>query len=294
MKDEYGSKFKIPMLLDTSYLDLEFTFRTKDGLSLRPLSAKTVLIILASIILWAFLMFQSFIPSGGVIAVIVFTLAWIFITTMMAKTDQTKRSGIELVIPLINYVPKHNRNLTVRLVDDVARLQNLTKVKDVTEEDAMIYFMDGTIGFAYRIVGSASILMFDQDKLMILNKVDGFYRKLDSNVELIFDTVKESQRTDVQVDSLKKRYKRYKQVGANSPGLDKLFREQYDVLKIGVGDRFKSLHQYLIVKANNPEALLSFEALLRSDVENEGIMFKRAEALSYDDTCEYFKSIYGE
>ena len=47
------------------------------------------------------------------------------------------------------------------------------------------------------------------------------------------------------------------------------------------------------VKANNPEALMTFEALLQSDVENEGVMFKRAEVLNYDDTCAYFKSIYG-
>lgn len=294
MNEEYGTQFKIPMLLDQSYLDLEFTFRTKDGLSLRPLSAKTVLIILSSVMLWFFLMFKSFIPSGGIIAIIIFTLAWIFITVMMAKTDKTKRSGLELIIPLINYVPNQNRNVSLRLVDDVTRLQNLTKVKDVSEEDAMIYFTDGTIGFAYRIVGSASILMFDQDKLMILNKVDAFYRKLDSNIELIFDTVKESQRTDVQLKSLKQKYARYKQSGTNSPGLTQLFHEQHDVLKIGVGDRFKSLHQYLIVKANNPDALMGFEQLLRSDVENEGIMFKRAEALSYADTCAYFKSIYGE
>lgn len=292
--DEYGKQFKIPTMLDGSYLDLEFTFRTKDGLTMRPLSAKTVLIILSSGLLWFFLMMRSFIPSGGVFVIIVFTLCWIALTAMLAITDKTKRSGIELIIPLVNYIPKGNRVVTVRLADDVTKMQGITRIRDVHKEDAMVYFVDGTIGYVYHVVGSASILMFDQDKLMILNKVDSFYRKLGTDVELIFDTVKERQRTDIQQARLTERYNKYlDSTKINSPGLRRLYGETYSVLKYGIGGQFKSLHQYLIVKANNPEALMTFEALLQSDVENEGVMFKRAEVLNYDDTCAYFKSIYG-
>lgn len=282
-------RFKIPTSLDMSYLDLEFNFRTKSGMSFnKPIGAKTVVLYLLSGMILFYIMMNTFISSSIPVAV-VFAIAWFLLTILLAKTDKTKRSGIELMIPLLGYFSPNNRALSVRQLDPVGPLKSIYGVDSVDEEDGLIQFIDGTVGYAFQVVGSASILMFDADKNQILEKVDSFYKKLTPDVELIYDTNKESQKTDRQVQTLQGRYAKLK---TNSPGLKHLYREQHQTLTLGVGNRFKSLHQYLIVKANSRDHLEEFINLFVSDLENEQIMFKYGKALGYKGTEEYFAGVF--
>ncbi len=284
-------RFKIPTSLDMSYLDLEFNFRTKDGLSFnKPLTAKSVIMYLISGMLLLYILLNTFIKSSVPLAVI-FAIIWILLTILLVKLDNTKRTGLELMIPLLGYFSPNNRHLSVRSLDPIGPLKGLYGIDRVDEEDGLISFIDGTVGYAYQVVGNASILMFDEDKKQIIDKVDSFYRKLAPDTEVIFDTIKESQRTDEQVSNLVDNFKKLK---INSPGLNHLYREQYDILNIGVGGRFKSLHQYMIVKANTMDHLEEFENLLYGDVENDQLMFKSATPLSYNDTIDYFKGLFGK
>lgn len=284
-------RFKIPTSLDMSYLDLEFNFRTKDGLSFnKPLTAKSVIMYLISGMLLLYILLNTFIKSSVPLAVI-FAVIWILLTILLVKLDNTKRTGLELMIPLLGYFSPNNRHLSVRSLDPIGPLKGLYGIDRVDEEDGLISFIDGTVGYAYQVVGNASILMFDEDKKQIIDKVDSFYRKLAPDTEVIFDTIKESQRTDEQVSNLVDNFKKLK---INSPGLNHLYREQYDILNIGVGGRFKSLHQYMIVKANTMDHLEEFENLLYGDVENDQLMFKSATPLSYNDTIDYFKGLFGK
>lgn len=284
-------RFKIPTSLDMSYLDLEFNFRTKDGLSFnKPLTAKSVIMYLMSGMLLLYILLNTFVKSSIPLAVL-FAIIWILLTILLVKMDNTKRTGLELMVPLLGYFSPNNRYLTVRSLDPIGPLKGLYGISDVDKEDGLLLFTDGTVGYLYHVVGSASILMFDEDKKQIIDKVDSFYRKLAPDTELIFDTIKESQKTDEQVANLVDNFKKLK---INSPGLKHLYHEQYDILSVGVGGRFKSLHQYMIVKANTMDHLEEFENLLYGDVENEQLMFKSAMPLSYDETTEYFKGLFGK
>lgn len=284
--------YKIPTSLDASYLDLEFQLQNKDGLGpSKPVNGKTILLFLGSIIVWFFIMFQTPIGKGGIVAVIGFTIAWLALTILLVKPDKTKRHGFELIISMINYLPKNQRRVPVRLNDNVTNLQAITATEYVDPEDGMIHFVDGTVGRVYRVVGTASILMFDADKTMILDKVDNFYRKMPVGVEIQFDTVKEAQKTDIQS---KAAIEGYKQLQKKSEGLKALYKERHQVLKYGVGERFKSIHQYALLKAPKEESLREGEALIQGDVEGEGLMFKRAEPLNYDETIRYQKELFGE
>lgn len=284
--------YKIPTSLDASYVDLEFNLQTKNGLGPQtPVNGKTLLLALIAMVGWFFFMFKSPVGEGGLLVAGGFTVAWLMLAILLVKPDKTSRHGFELIISMINYIPKSGRRASVRLFDNVATLQAITGVESVDPEDGMIHFVDGTVGRVYTVVGTASILMFDQDKAMILEKVDSFYRKLPVGVEIIYDTVKESQRTDIQAQAA---IDGYKQLEKKSKGLAKLYKERHDVLKYGVGERFKSIHQYAILKAPKEESLSEGESLLFSDAENEGLMFKRIESLRYHDTVRYFKQLYGE
>lgn len=286
------SVYKIPTTLDASYVDLEFNLQTKDGLGPQtPVNGKTILLGLIAIIVWFYMMFQTPIGKGGILVVVGFTIAWIVLAVLLVKPDKTKKHGFELIVTMINYLQKSNRRANVRLFDNLTTMQHITGIKHVDPEDGMLHFMDGTVGRAYSVVGTASILMFDQDKSMILDKVDNFYRKLPVGVEIIFDTVKESQRTDIQTESA---IRGFKQLNVKSRGLATLYKERHQILKYGVGEKFKSIHQYAVLKAPKAESLSEGESLIISDAENEGLMFKRVDALNYEDVVRYIQQFYGE
>lgn len=286
------SVYKIPTSLDASYVDLEFNLQTKDGLGPQtPVNGKTILLGLIAIIAWFYIIFQTPIGKGGILVVVGFTIAWLVLAVLLVKPDKTKKHGFELIVTMINYLQKSNRRANVRLFDNLATMQHITGIKHVDPEDGMLHFMDGTVGRVYSVVGSASILMFDQDKSMILDKVDNFYRKLPVGVEIVFDTVKESQRTDIQTESA---IRGFKQLNVKSRGLATLYKERHQILKYGVGEKFKSIHQYAVLKAPKAESLSEGESLIISDAENEGLMFKRVDTLNYEDVVRYIQQFYGE
>ncbi|MGC6586670.1 hypothetical protein ACPV3A_17085 [Paenibacillus sp. Dod16] len=285
------TRFKIPTTLDATYFDMEFNLQSKNGVGIkRPVSAKILLSVLFSGFAWFYLVAQTFVGKGGFPVVMGFTISWVVFSVLLIKADKTNRMGIELIFSMLNYLPKSGRYVPVRMSDSVYRLQELLNIKDVDPEDGMIHYLDGQIGHAYHVVGSASALMFEQDKQRVLDKVDSFYRKLPVGVEVIYDTVNEGHVVDEQLEAVAETKVQLK---IKSKGLIALLDEQRDILKYAINDQqgLTSLHQYLIVRAPNEAALTEFENLLIGDVENDGLMFRLAKTLSYEEMERYLGSI---
>jgi len=286
-------QYKIPTSLDVTYFDMEFNLKTKNGLGVnKPVTAKVVIGVLLAVFGWFYIVFQTFIRHGGLGTIIGFTIVWIVFSVLLIKADKTRRMGLELVFSLINYLPKMGRYVPTRLSDNVYPLQKLYNIAAIDPEDGLIHFADKHIGYVYHVVGSASSLMFEMDKRMILNKVDAFYRKLPVDVEVIYDTVYEGHVVDEQIASVAEDRKR---LSVDSPGLKALLDEQHEVLDRAINNHrgLTSLHQYMIVRAPNEELLKEFENLVIGDVESEGLMFRLVRTLSYDEVVRYLKDFFG-
>ena len=285
-------QFKIPVTLDSSYFDLEFNMKSKQGVGLeKPVTAKVILSTLILAFAWFYLVFQTFIGKGGIPTILGFTVAWVTLSVLLIKTDATGRMGIELVMSMINYIPKHGRHVATRMGDSVYPLQSLINIKTIDPEDGLITFLDGQIGYVYHVVGSASALMFEQDKQAILDKVDSFYKKLPVGVEIIYDTVYEGHVVDEQIAHLKQDTENLK---SKSKGLHKLLNEQSVILEHVINNNAQgltSLHQYLVVRSPNQALLIDFENLIYGDVKGSGLMFRLARTLTYEETKAYFKSV---
>lgn len=283
-------RFKIPSTLDVTYFDMEFNIKSKNGVGInKPVSAKVILSTLLAGFAWFYLVFQTFIGKGGIPLVIGFTIAWIALSVLLVRADPTKRMGLELMFSAINYLPKSGRYIPVRMSDTVYQLQALLNIKTIDPEDGRIHFLDGQIGHCYHVVGSASALMFEEDKQIILDKVDAFYRKLPVGVEVIYDTVYEGHSVEEQLASVEVTKQN---LNIKSAGLDGLLEEQHEILKYAINNNqgLTSLHQYLVVRAPSEAALAEFENLLIGDVEGNGLMFRLAKTLSYEELERYFKS----
>ena len=59
-----------------------------------------------------------------------------------------------------------------------------------------------------------------------------------------------------------------------------------------VGKEFKSIHQYMVIKSDNKEALRVANGILQNEVENSALFIKQCVPLERDDTLEFLRSIY--
>lgn len=280
--------YKIPYGLDSSYGDMVIAIQGKSGMGMRPLPVKIILSYLGSAMACWFCLTSTFISGGTAIHKGLFITLWIMLTMVLLKNDPTNRMQIEIIPSLFRYMKKSNRLVITRSTANAAPFYHLSNIKSIGR-NGLITFVDGSYGYMYRVIGSASVLLFDADKNAILNQVDGFYRKMQPDVNLIFITTKASQTTYKQINALKRRYDAMQY---RDPELMELAEEQFRCLKEYVGDGFKSIHQYMILKADNKELLSMAKNTLQSEVEKSTMMFKRCVAMRYDDIIAALELIY--
>lgn len=285
--------YKIPASLDESYLNMEITLKNKDGIGLKPLPVRVVLIWVASILGMCFLVLNSSSPiaqAGGFVRFL-FAVLWILFSILMTRVDDARQMRIELVPSLMNYLPKGNRNVYTRRSNSPGPFYGIVGIEDIDEDTGIVRYMDGTYGYWYSVVGSASILLFPEDRSSILSKVDDFYKKLQTDCEIIFVTTKEPQKVIRQQAHLTAQYNN---LGYTDPDIDKLYKEQFNILKDYVGKEFKSLHQYMILKGDTREALSVTNNIIKSECENSKLVFKECMPLYREDIEGVLRTIYAE
>ena len=208
----------------------------------------------------------------------------------MTKTDGTKRMQLQLIPALINYLQKTNRHVITRRAVNAAPFYGIVGIKDISS-DGVINYLDGTYARWYSVIGTALVLLFPTDRDLILDHADDFYRKVQSDCELIFMTTKEPQRVGLQLAHLISQFKHRKY---DSPGLASLVEEQKEALQTFVGKEFKSIHQYMIIKGDNKEALSQMDAVITSEAANSQYFFKKIELMSQNDIERVLRLVYAD
>lgn len=283
--------YKIPCGLDATYLDMEIALQSSDGIGVRPLSMKVILVYLLSGLGCIWMVMNGFVRFGTIVQKILFVVLWIAITMLLVKTDGTHRMSFVMIPTLITYLQKSTRRILTRKDNSAIPFYSIVGIKKdgIDRKTGLISWADGTYGFMYRVVGSASILLFDADKVAIIDRVDSFYRKMNTDSEVIFLTTKSAQAVYKQVQSLKKLYDNLQD---DDPDLKMLANEQFGVLKNYVGGSFRAIHQYMIIKSDNMEELKKSKAVLQSELENSTLMIKRCVPLYYDDIINVLQLVY--
>lgn len=285
MKDSY----KIPASLADGYGSMEIALSTKDGSVARIFQVKIILAAIVSLFGFFICLTRTFIAGGTVGQKIVFTILWLAWSILLIKIDKTNRMNVQKIITLLSYVPKKARYVFTRKSSKVSGFYGISNISDIGDK-GLIHFNDDTYGYLYRVVGSASILLFEGDKKAIISRVDSFYRKQDTNVEIIFMTSKESQKVFRQLANLQEMYDKLE---IKNPELQDLMEEQFAILKNEVGGSYKSVHQYLFLKADNKESLTRAKNVLQSEIENSALMIKQCVPLIYkEDIYEVFASVF--
>lgn len=284
-------RYSIPVSLDRSILDHELSLANK-SFHMKPLPMKVIFTYVGSIVVLMWLLTGTPLKGSNFGFLALITIWWIAATAYFAAYSKTKEMRMNQIGALLDYVPKKSRRVLTRSDSRIGPFQSIVGIQSVDESTGLITYVDGMVGQAYSVVGSASRLLFDQDRDAILNRNDRFYRKLEPGVEWVFITTKEPQRVYAQVAALEKRNQALP-LEARDPELVALMDEQYESLRSYVGSSFFSIHQYLILIARNEEELRKAHNLLDSEAADSSLMFKQVSMLTYDETIDLLATHYG-
>lgn len=282
-KDLYGIRASI----DRSFLDHEIAI-TGGGWNLRPAPMKQLLFFLAGALFILWMATASWIKSSGFVFILLFVIWSIISLAYFGGLTKTKQLRVTTIPALLAYLPKASRHAITRRSASPSPFYSIVGIDEVSE-DGVISFADGSVGQGYLVVGSASYLLFDEDRIGILNRVDAFWRKVEPSCEFITITAKEPQRIYHQVASLERRNVALE---FRDPDLVELLDEQYDILSQHVGGKFTSIHQYVLLKGKSPDALRRGHTVLQAEVEGSSLMIKEATMLDRAETYQMLRVFY--
>jgi hypothetical protein len=279
--------YKIPASLSRSFLDHEISLGGR-GWQIKPVPIKVIFFWLVSMFAMFWTLNSTFLKNADWWILALVVIWWLVATAFFGGYSKTKELKVSSVPALMNYVQPSSRRITTRTSADPSPFYSIVGV-DAVDASGFITWGDGSVGQAYLVVGSASVLVFAQDKISILNRVDAFYRKVETTAEFIWLTTKEPQRVYRQLANLEMRNRHLEVEDAD---LFELMEEQHAILKNYVGGSFNSIHQYLVIKADNLEALRRAHTVVQAEVEESSLMIKQLTMLDSTDGLEMFGTVY--
>lgn len=279
--------YKVPASLDRSYLDQEIPL-SGGGFTLPPIPIKAILFYLGGGMALFWSIFNTFISAGPIWYKALFLLWGLVAIVVLGRVSKTKELRTSMIVPLLSYLPGTARKVLTRSNSAAAPFHSIVGVNEI-DDSGQITFSDGRYGRAYLVVGSASVLLFEDDKKAILDRVDAFWRKIGTDAEFAFVTTKEPQRIYRQVATLERTTRNLK---VRDPELLDLLDEQYDVMTKYVGKEFRSVHQYLVVMADNKEQLRQAHNVVAAEVEGSSYMIKACNEMNRDEVMEMFSVLY--
>jgi hypothetical protein len=283
------NSYSIPPAINRTWLDHEIGI-SGGGWDLRPTPLRQILFFLGGGMLLAWVCMKTFVASAGAPMIVAVIVWWLVCLVYFGGLDKTKELKVQRVPALLAYLPRRARRLIARRSSDPSDFYSVVGIYDI-EDDGLIHFDDKSKGQIYLVVGSASYLLFDEDKTSILDHVDAFWRKTDSGCEWAFITTKEPQRVHRQVVSLERDNQALE---IRDPELIELQNEKYDIITQHVGGRFTSIHQYVLLRGKSMDALRRGQQLLQAEVEGSVLMIKEATVLDRTETLTMLKIFYQE
>ncbi|SIO87186.1 hypothetical protein [Nocardiopsis sp. JB363] len=284
---EVKSAYKVPVSLARGLPDHEIGLGGNSW-QMRPMPIKQIGFFLGGIIVVAWCATSTFIADSGSKFIALFVLWSLVFVLYMGQLTKTKELRITTVPPLLAYLPKSARRVFTRRDSNPSGFYSIVGIESI-DEDGRIHYSDGGQGQVYLVVGSASYLLFDEDRVGILKRNDDFWKKVETTCEHVFITTKEPQRIYHQMANLERRNQA---LGIRDPDLIELQNEQYDILTQHVGGKFASIHQYLLLKGKSEDALRRGHTILQAEVENSDLMIKEATMLDREEAQPMLRVFY--
>lgn len=282
-KDSYSIRSSI----DRSWFDHEISLAGK-SVNMRPTPLKQLMFYGggALIIIWS--VAKTFIGSAGIGLIILYIVWALFVVAYLGMVTKTKELLVMTIPALLAYLPRSARQVYTRKDSNPNGFYSIVGIEDITE-DGRITFADRAAGQIYRVVGTASYMLFDEDRYGILDRVKAFWQKVPPEAEFLFVTTTEPQRVHKQVANLERRNA---DLEIRDPDLLDLQDEELAILTQHVGLEFTSLHQYVMVRCKSAARLHQAEQVLIAEAEGSNRMLTELIALDRDESTSVLRDFY--
>lgn len=281
--------YQIPDSLDKSRLDLQISLSSKNGIGLQPISARVILLAVAALVVAVMTVVSGVFYAADIGCIILCFIVYVIMCYMLIAPDKTGALGYSKILDALDYFSSP-RKMSTRRAANAGPFYQIANIESIDGDNGFVKFADGTIGAVYEVVGAGSILLFDEDKDAIIRRVDAFWRKLEPSYEIEFITLKEAQKVKSAAEAMEIREQMALADGCHE--LAELAATQRHVLTDDVAVYSRSIHQYMVIKAENVEALMSAMGTIDMEMHNSMLMFKRVSALTDGAVYEVFSKIF--
>lgn len=287
--------YKIPASLDQTHLDRVISLSNNPNSPVGLVSVKTLLAYLGTLALVGVFWKIGVFRGNGLFFNIVY-VAFIFLfVSRLINTTRTGDLAYTNIFAIFDYLPKPMRKLSTTRNSNVDAFYKLYGIASVDDEKGDVRYTNGDCGALLAVSGTGSILLFDEDKTSIIDANDGFWRKIDVGSYITQITIKEGQKVDLQLGNYQRRWNR---VAASDMTddmkntLGDLMDAEVDVLANDIAVNYRSIHQYWLLRCSSKEALTSLKTLIKSEIDNSGLVLRSARTQYYDDVVRMSSSIF--
>lgn len=285
--------YKIRASLDRSRIDRNISIPISEDMGVKSLYLGSLLFGIGGVLSLMAIMSYTFMKNASLPVKSFFSVFYLLMVGFCAYYTKFKELSIVQVKDFLEYIPRRSRIVKTGFGGDIKNFASITGITNFDKKTGIVQFYDGGYGVVYSVVGSASRLLFEKDQNLILDAVNNFYTKLPFNVEMITFTTKEAQKVYAQAYYLEERYKKLKAFGGDDELLE-LLEEEYDILKNHVGKEYTSIHQYVMLRADNAPHLKAQLPLFERAMLSSQLVFKSVERLDSKDVQKLLGGVYKE
>lgn len=250
IKDTY----KITNSINVHFWDIPISFRNGSLGLKRPVTIKSIAIILFAGFAWFMLFTRMLQNQFGVIPTLTFTVGyWLF--CILALTNQKNGlMGYRWFVPTVRYwINTKNRMIVTRGragEREIMKLKWEIPVEHVNEETGVINYTDGSVGVVCDAIGYGSRALFNADKENIITAYETYLQRIGVGTGITIDSRQSEQDVQVQLSALET----YRQNNVE-PTVDAIIARQRKILENHVRINFKSTHQYIFIRCRNIDVL---------------------------------------
>lgn len=281
--------YKIPHSIDVKK-GLDDPVALKSGSVGLPAPVPIKIIVMFAIALTIYIATIGFMLTNnfGILAPILFTIAYVSLARMMLKKEPTGERGFKWVIPTLAYYPMYKfrsqRTRSTASGNEVERLKGLIPLEEIKEEEGVAVFTNGDIAVALEVIGKGSNSLFDKEKENIILSFDQFLRELDLGVYFIVDMKEGNQDCALQIDNLEA-----KRIDNTNPTSDMILKRRINGLH-SIEQNFKTTEHTLYLRATDHQKLDAMLKVLKQN-RNNG-MFKYIRRAYNEEIYEKYRNFY--
>lgn len=282
-------RYSIPNSIDVNALDMPFSLRRGSVGPKKPVTVGLILLIIFVAGLYAYLA-QYFLKNEfGIIYVVGFSIFyWIFAVSMIRR-GRTNERGYRWLMPTINYWFSGSSRFIVTRGHagerDIMKLKFQIPVETWDEQSGLVTFTDGSVAYLIDVIGNGSRSLFQDDIDRIIGTFETYLEQLKLGTSISVVSRQASQDTTIQRQSLEEK----RRVNANQT-VDYLIARNVEMLSNFVETRFKSIHQYIVLRARNVETLQEEYQWLLTQYNED--LFRQMEMLKNDKLTERLRNFY--